>query len=152
MSHVMCHMSCVTRHMSHFKYQVSHVKFNFCLQSCGASWWRVCYQRGIPRLVLIHIEFMDVFHLNRVSVQSRKVDVVALVTNPSGANSTPLPNHPNPLPHIYRIFGHKFTPSKGFYIAWLNQVYILSQGKYTIKSTLIFTPEDSKPASVSPNF
>ena len=27
---------------------VSHIYF--FLQSGGASWWRVCYQRGLPRL------------------------------------------------------------------------------------------------------
>ena len=43
MSHVRCHMSGVTC-------QVSHVTL-FFLQSGGASPWRVCYQRDLPRLV-----------------------------------------------------------------------------------------------------
>ena len=46
MSHVMCHVSCVTCH-------VSYIYF-FLLQNGGASWWRVCYQRGRPRLVFIN--------------------------------------------------------------------------------------------------
>ena len=50
-----CHMSHVMCHVSHVKCQ--GVTF-FCLfflfligLICGASWWRVCYQRGLPRLV-----------------------------------------------------------------------------------------------------
>ena len=45
MSVVTCHMSCVMC-------QVSFL-FLFFLQSGGASWWRVCYQRSLPRLVCI---------------------------------------------------------------------------------------------------
>ena len=48
MSCVMCHVSCVTCHVSHVMRHVSHVKKN---NNGGASWWRVCYQRGLPRLV-----------------------------------------------------------------------------------------------------
>ena len=48
MSLVMCHVSRVTCH-------VSHVMFLFFLfffgQSGEAYRWRVCYQRGLPRLV-----------------------------------------------------------------------------------------------------
>ena len=59
-------MSCVTCHMSHDTCQVSHVT---CYMSCvtchvsnlifhifvsGAAYrWRVCYQSGLPRLVLL---------------------------------------------------------------------------------------------------
>ena len=43
MSPVTCHMSHVTCHMSLF--------FYFFLLSGETSWWRVCYQRGLPRLV-----------------------------------------------------------------------------------------------------
>ena len=39
--------------LSHVTCHVSHVFF--FLQSCGASPWRVCYQRGLPRLVLSDI-------------------------------------------------------------------------------------------------
>ena len=42
MSDVKCHMSCVTCHMSFF---------SFFFQSGQASQWKVCYQRGLPRLV-----------------------------------------------------------------------------------------------------
>ena len=41
MSCVTCHVSCVTCHMSHLI---------FFLQSGVASWWRVCYQWGLPCL------------------------------------------------------------------------------------------------------
>ena len=41
-THITCHMACVTCHFIFF----------FSGQSGGASWWRVCYQRGLPRLVL----------------------------------------------------------------------------------------------------
>ena len=37
----------------HVTCRVSHVTCNFFffLQCCEAYWWRVCYQRGLPRLV-----------------------------------------------------------------------------------------------------
>ena len=67
MSHVTCHMSCVTCHMSHVTCHMSHVTCHMshvtchmsdvmCHVSCvtfffklniEASWWRVCYQRGL---------------------------------------------------------------------------------------------------------
>ena len=50
-SHVMCHMSRVTCHNVHV------IFFFFLLfsgQSGEAYRWRVCYQRGLPRLVLIY--------------------------------------------------------------------------------------------------
>ena len=49
MSGVTCHMSCVRCHVSGV---TCHMYF-FCLffLSGGASWWRGCYQRGLPRLV-----------------------------------------------------------------------------------------------------
>ena len=49
MSCVMCHMSCVTGHMSTKKFE--KVQKGFFGQSDGASGWRVCYQRGLPRVV-----------------------------------------------------------------------------------------------------
>ena len=87
MSHVMCHVSCVMCHVSHVTCHVSHVTCpkkignifvikkinkqinkknrsqNKIWQSGGASQWRVCYQRGIPRLVLIMIKifFLNIF-------------------------------------------------------------------------------------------
>ena len=64
-----CHMSCVKCHMSHVTCHVSHVMchmscvtfhifflllfFCFSLQSGEAYRWRVCYQRGLPRLVSV---------------------------------------------------------------------------------------------------
>ena len=49
MSHVTCHVSYVACpcHMS----QLLFCSYNFFLQSGGATLWRVCYQRGLPRLV-----------------------------------------------------------------------------------------------------
>ena len=55
MSHVMCHLSRVTCHMSRVACQVSQViiiLIFFFGQSGEAYRWRVCYQRGLPRLVL----------------------------------------------------------------------------------------------------
>ena len=60
--HVTCHLSRVTCHVSRVTCHVSLVTcqmfFCFCyypkkknLQSGGARRWRVCYQRGLPRLV-----------------------------------------------------------------------------------------------------
>ena len=49
----MCHMSCVTCHLSHVWCCMSFF-FIFFLQSDGASWWRVFYQWGLPCLVLYH--------------------------------------------------------------------------------------------------
>ena len=68
MSCVICHVSRVTCHVSPVTCHMSHVKKkNYILiyiyiyiffylrkkfgQSVGASRWRVCYQRGLPRLV-----------------------------------------------------------------------------------------------------
>ena len=56
MSHVMCLMLCVTCHVSRVTCHVSHVTICFSSfffrQSGDAYRWRVCYQRGLPRLVL----------------------------------------------------------------------------------------------------
>ena len=58
MSHVMCHMSygmCqVAKVMCHNFFSYFNFLFIF-LQSGGASRWRVCYQRGLPRLVFLII-------------------------------------------------------------------------------------------------
>ena len=65
LSHVMYHVSHVRWQLSHVMCHVSHVNHNFFfelkkyisgkkkLQSGGASWWRVCYQRGLPRRVYL---------------------------------------------------------------------------------------------------
>ena len=42
LSHVVCHISCV---------KCNYFLFFFLSQSVGAIQWRVCYQRGLPRLV-----------------------------------------------------------------------------------------------------
>ena len=49
MSRVTCHVSCVTCHMSHF------------FSSLEVYWWRVCYQRGLPRLVFLPWPFFSLF-------------------------------------------------------------------------------------------
>ena len=52
----MCHMSHVRNHVSHVTSHVSHIIYLFILQqkeigrSGGATWVRVCYQWGVPRL------------------------------------------------------------------------------------------------------
>ena len=61
MSRVMCHVSRVTCHVSRVTCHVSSVTFFFLFffflypkknyLRGGASQWRVCYQRGLPRLV-----------------------------------------------------------------------------------------------------
>ena len=48
-SHVTCHVSPVT----------CHVSFKKIGQSGGASRWRVCYQRGLPRLVFKAAELLN---------------------------------------------------------------------------------------------
>ena len=50
MSRVMCHLFHFTCHMSCFFLKL----FDFFRQNVGASLWRVCYQWGLPRLVLQH--------------------------------------------------------------------------------------------------
>ena len=51
-SHVRCHISLVTCHVSHLRCHMSHIFSSFfLLESGGVSWWRVCYQWGLPRLV-----------------------------------------------------------------------------------------------------
>ena len=49
----MCHLSHVTCHVSCVKCHVSHVEKENEGQRGGASRWRVCYQRGLLRLVFI---------------------------------------------------------------------------------------------------
>ena len=54
MSHVMCHLSPVTCHMStKKKFKTFFVIPKKIWQRGGASQWRVCYQRGLPRLVSV---------------------------------------------------------------------------------------------------
>ena len=51
----MCHVSCVTCHMSRATCHMSQscIAYKKNGQSGGASRSRVCYQRGLPRLVYI---------------------------------------------------------------------------------------------------
>ena len=53
MSCVMCHMSGVTCHISHFMFHMQCFLLLFFLSEkvFVAYWWRVSYQRGLPRLV-----------------------------------------------------------------------------------------------------
>ena len=53
-SHVKCHQSHVTCHVSHVRLLLLYIYiFIFFGQSGEASQGRVCYQRGLPRLVLL---------------------------------------------------------------------------------------------------
>ena len=52
-SYVTCHVSRVTCHMSRVTCQQQKSG-----QSGGASRSRVCYQRGLPRLVVIYVELI----------------------------------------------------------------------------------------------
>ena len=55
---VMCHVSRVTCHMSPVTCHLSHVTCHKKIgQSGEASRWRVCYQRGLPRLVFMMIDY-----------------------------------------------------------------------------------------------
>ena len=64
MSRVTCHVSPVTCHMSHvnfffyIKKTQKKIPSEKIGQSGGASRWRVCYQRGLPRLVFLGIGAM----------------------------------------------------------------------------------------------
>ena len=48
--YVICHVSHITCHMSRVTCYASNVLFCFGRLSDRASWWRVCYQRGLTRL------------------------------------------------------------------------------------------------------
>ena len=52
---VMCHLSHVTCHVSHVTCHILffYFYFYFLWQSGKVYWWRVCYQRGLPRLVIL---------------------------------------------------------------------------------------------------
>ena len=49
----MCHASRVTSHMSHVKFFWREEG-----QSGGAIQWRVCYERGLPRLISFQIQLV----------------------------------------------------------------------------------------------
>ena len=48
----MCHMSPVTCHMSRVTCHIFLFFYTTFFFNGGASWLRVCYQQGLPRLVL----------------------------------------------------------------------------------------------------
>ena len=49
---VLCHVSHVTCHVSHVTCHMSNIYiYIFFGQNSEAYRWRVCYQRGLPRLV-----------------------------------------------------------------------------------------------------
>ena len=59
MSHIMCRMSHVTCHKPCVTCPMSCVTcYIFLGQSCEPYWQRLCYQQGLPRLVLYHFECM----------------------------------------------------------------------------------------------
>ena len=55
----MCHVSCVTCHMSRVTCSFFYIIIFFFGPIGGASQWRVCYQRGVPRLVSLLTPFKD---------------------------------------------------------------------------------------------
>ena len=57
-SHVACHMSCVTCPMSHVKKEKKEKRKKG--QSGGAYRSRVCYQRGLPRLVKFRFGYIGI--------------------------------------------------------------------------------------------
>ena len=69
--HVTCHMSRVTMcQVSHVTCHMSRVMCHFFFSQSGeAYWWRVCYQRGLPRLVY----FIFLFRILKIlSIPNRK--------------------------------------------------------------------------------
>ena len=51
-SHVRCHISLVTCHVSHLRCHMSHIfSSSFSFRKWWSSWWRVCYQWGLPHIV-----------------------------------------------------------------------------------------------------
>ena len=99
-STLVCHMSYVRCQVSHARCHMSLYWFFLLLnlKSCRASWWRVCYQPGLPRLVLTQSN--TVYDVNRVQFtvyihltlrrKSKPVQIYtrAIVLHPS---TTPFP-------------------------------------------------------------
>ena len=81
MSHVTCQVSGVTCHLSGVRCHIF-----FFLQSDGASRWRVCYQRGRPRLVLVvkHVNNVDckikIFLSNWMFVTPLEIQLPSCIT------------------------------------------------------------------------
>ena len=57
----MCHMSPVMCPMSHVKKNSCFFIPNKIGQSGGAGRWRVCYRRGLPRLVSVALQIQNMF-------------------------------------------------------------------------------------------
>ena len=60
---VMCHVSRFTCHLSHV---TCHISIFFLFQIVGAIQWRVCYQPGLPLLVIVMF-ILSYFCLARIS-------------------------------------------------------------------------------------
>ena len=62
-----CHMSLVTCHVSrvtcHMSCVTCHFFSSFFGQSGEAYWWRVCYQRGLPRLVFTYTVYLSYYQM-----------------------------------------------------------------------------------------
>ena len=110
MSHVTCHMSCVTCHMSLFS---SSFFTSFFFGKSGEAYrWRVCYQRGLPRLVFTRsfyikkkILIMAIYRLNTTKCvlkwpkKHQKLSKFNKITLSTLSN----PNHPLGLIHFFKI-------------------------------------------------
>ena len=70
-SNVLCHVSGVRCHMSGVTCQVSNVKKKNLDKVVKLVWWRVCYQRGLPRPVLVSIYFLSLSLVNGETIQWR---------------------------------------------------------------------------------
>ena len=84
-SHVTCHVSRITCHMSHVTCHMSHVTCHFFLffrPSGEAYWWRVCYQRGLPRLVYKGEYIVTYFFSQQFSVASQSPPVFPQLSLP----------------------------------------------------------------------
>ena len=75
-SHISCHMSGVTCHVSCVTFLLY---IFFCGQSGGASWWRVCYQRGLPVYFFTFPISWDILLLS-VWVSGLKICLIEVVT------------------------------------------------------------------------
>ena len=78
MSHVKCHVSCVTRHVScvmcHVSHVTCHIFFFFFFGRNGEAYrWRVCYQRGLPRLVFNGFPNQSIRWTNKVNQWSEVI-------------------------------------------------------------------------------
>ena len=110
--HVTCHVSCVSCHISRVTSHMSCFLLLFFLQIGEAYWWRVCYQPGLPRLVLTQCYNL---HTSRELVSPVCGIFLWGISNSHSLffkKSSPPPEPPNPTPselvHLLFIF---FLPS-----------------------------------------